>query len=74
MRISSDPDDPGYEHGPSNYRVLLDGKMVSWITADDEIGEAKIALVEDGKPVINPMTGLPWLVWRTGKVEFLRVQ
>lgn len=76
MRLSSDPDDEGYDiEKAQKYRVLLDGKGVHWSTADDVKGEVKVtAFTASGAPDINPMTGYPWTVWRTGHVQFLSLQ
>lgn len=76
MRLSNDPDDEGYDIDlAQKYRVLLDGRPVNWSTADDVKGEAKItAFTVSGAVDINPMTGQPWVVWRTGHVQFIQVQ
>jgi hypothetical protein len=76
MRVSLDPDDDGFDPVKAEkVRVLLDGKIVTAITADDVKGEAYVLLRDNkGTPVLNPASGTPWFVWKTGHVQILSVQ
>jgi hypothetical protein len=47
MRVSHRTGDPGYRDDAFSYRVYLDGERVKlWFTADEELGEAWVYLVD----------------------------